>query len=82
MPVVQTTMRIPMCLSTLIVLFVIINTLLLSLFPISVEILSSKVRTRALSLATGLVARIWCLHHNLTSNLWWETEALLQAAAG
>ena len=56
---IQTTMRIPMCLSTLIVLFVLINTLLLSLFPISVEILSSKVKDQ------GLVTGHWFSGKNL-----------------
>ena len=76
---IQTTMRIPMCLSTFIVLFVLINTLLLSLFPISVEILSSKVKGQ------GLATDHWFSSKDLVPlphNLWWETEALFQAAAG
>ena len=38
---------------------------------------------RALSLTTGLVAKVWCSHcHDLTSISDWGTEASFQAAAG
>ena len=56
-----------MCLSTLIVLFVLINTLLLSL-PTSVEILSSKVKGQGLATDHWFSGKdLVPLPHNLTS---------------
>ena len=58
-----------MCQSTWTALFFLINTLLVSLLSVFVGILFlQSLRTGAMSLTTGLVARIQCSHlHNLTS---------------
>ena len=54
----------PMCLSTrTVLLFLLINTLLVSLLSVFVGILFlQSCRARALSLTFGLVASIWCSH--------------------
>ena len=74
-------LNLPVCLSTHTVLFVLlINTSLVSLLFVFVGILFLQSRrARALSLTTGLTARIWCSHFwELTSISGWGTEALLQ----
>ena len=57
-------LSLPMCLTThTILFFLLINTLVVSLLSVFVVILSPQSqRARALSLTTGLVARIWCSH--------------------
>ena len=71
------------CLSAhTILLFLLISTLPVSLLSIFVGILFLKSQmARALSLTTGLAARIRCFHCQDWTSIWWETEAWLQAAA-
>ena len=58
-------LSLPVCLSTCIVLFLLlVNTLLTSLLSVFVEILFWKVKgSGLLSLTSDLVARIWCCDH-------------------
>ena len=82
--VIQTATRARHCLSeparvsihTYCTFFLLINTLLVSLLSIFVGILFwQSHRARALSLTTGLVARIWCTHHcDPTSITGWELK--------
>ena len=75
----------PVYLSTCtVLLFLLINSLSISLLSIFVGILFCKAKGPGpLPLTTGLVARIWCSHwHDLTLISGSETETLLQATAG
>ena len=81
--VLQTAMRarlslsLPVCLSTRTVLLLsLMNTFLVSLLSVFVGILFlQSCRARALSLTTGLVARIRCSHHrDTTSFSVWELK--------